>query len=140
MIAVDTNVLVRFLVGGDSPQQAALALTVFAENRVAVGHTVLLEAEWVLRRSFNFSPHEIAQAFTRLLGLASVTCARRDAVVNALRAFEAGCDFADALHTATAEDGVSEFVTFDRSFAKRADAYGLLRRVRLLVRPPDSLK
>jgi len=62
MIGVDTNVIIRFLVGGDDPPQVALARTLFIENRVTIGHTVLLETEWVLRRSFKFSPSEIARA------------------------------------------------------------------------------
>jgi predicted nucleic-acid-binding protein len=133
MIAVDTNVLVRFLVTGDDPDQSAWAKALFASDRTAVAHTVLLETEWVLRESFRFSRAQIAEAFVRLLGLRTVVCAGGEAVLRAIRAFEAGFDFADALHAMTSEAGVTEFVTFDREFAKRAQARGLVPRVRLLA-------
>ena len=136
MIGVDTNVLVRFLVEGDEPQQSALATSLFASGRVAIAHTVLLEAEWVLRQSFKFQRGEIVAAFLRLLGLPNVACDRRDLVIGALRAFENGCDFADAFHLATSTAEVAEFVTFDREFVSQAEAQGLLPRVRLLHPSP----
>lgn len=132
MIGVDTNVLVRLFVS-DDPAQSAAVRSLFAEQTVAVAHTVLLETEWVLRRRFKFGRQEIVSAFLRLLGLSTVSCPRPDMVLNALDAFEAGCDFADALHAATSERGVIEFVTFDRDFAAIAAKRSLLPPVRLLV-------
>src|SRR5688572_4290723 len=108
MIGVDTNVLVRLLVP-DHPAQSAAARSLFAKHKIAIAHTVLLEAEWVLRRSFRFGRQEIASAFLRLLGLSTVSCPRSEMVLSAIQAFEAGCDFADALHAATSERGVTEF-------------------------------
>jgi predicted nucleic-acid-binding protein len=98
-----------------------------------VAHTVLLETEWVLRRSYRFARAEISGAFLGLLGLTNVSCPRPDSVLAALRAFDAGCDFADALHAATAEQGVTELVTFDRHFVRNAAQQPLLPRVRLLA-------
>ena len=132
MIGVDTNVLVRFLVP-DHPAQSAAARSLFAEHKIAIAHTVLLEAEWVLRRSFRFGRQEIASAFLRLLGLSTVSCPRSEMVLSAIQAFEAGCDFADALHAATSERGVTEFATFDKDFAMQAERQGLLPPVRLLL-------
>ena len=124
MIAVDTNVLVRFLVT-DSPRQASVARSVFAANKVVVTHTVLLETEWVLRKSFGFGRDDIAAAFLRLLGLAAVSVALRSAVLDAVIAFRGGSDFADALHLATAGEGVTDFLTFDKSFASHTFPVGL---------------
>jgi predicted nucleic-acid-binding protein len=132
MIGIDTNVLVRFLVPYH-PAQSAAARSLFAEQKIAIAHTVLLEAEWVLRRSFKFGRQEIASAFLGLLGLSTVFCPRPEMVLNAIQAFEAGCDFADALHAATSERGVTEFATFDRDFAMQARRHGLLPPVRLLL-------
>jgi predicted nucleic-acid-binding protein len=132
MIAIDTNVLIRFLVP-DHPAQAAAARRLFAKERIAIAHTVLLEAEWVLRRSFKFDRRDIASAFFRLLGLSTVVCPRSEMVLSAVQAFEAGCDFADALHAATSERGVTEFVTFDRVFAARAKRQTSLPPIRLLT-------
>lgn len=132
MTGVDTNVLVRFLVGGDHTEQSALARQLFSSGVIAVAHTVLLEAEWVLRASFRFSHAEIAGAFLRLLGMPTVEFNRKDAVLLAVRAFQNGVDFADALHVTTSAVGVSEFATFDHEFARRAKAQALLPPVRLL--------
>jgi predicted nucleic-acid-binding protein len=119
MIAVDTNVVVRFLVGDDR-EQARRAGRLFGESAVFVPHTVLLEAEWVLRRGYRFTRERIAGAFIGLLGVETVACVDGDAVRRAIDAFASGCDFADAMHAATAGEVAAEFVTFDRDFAKRA--------------------
>jgi predicted nucleic-acid-binding protein len=131
MIAVDTNVIVRFLVGDDAGQ-AASAKSLLARQRIALAHTVLLETDWVLRRGYRFARGEVSAALRRLLGMGTVFCARRDAVLNALRAVEQGCDFADALHACAADHPVSVFVTFDRDFVAQAGQIGGLPPVRLL--------
>jgi predicted nucleic-acid-binding protein len=132
VIGVDTNVLVRLFVL-DDPTEAAAVRKLFAGGKIAIAHTVLLETEWVLRRRFNFSRQEIGSAFLRLFGLPNVFCPRPEMVLTTLDAFEAGCDFADALHAATSERDVVEFVTFDRDFAALAGRQGLLPPVRLLA-------
>ncbi len=54
MVAVDTNVLVR-LVTNDHPAQAARAAAVFRAGPVFISKSVLLEAEWVLRYSYDLA-------------------------------------------------------------------------------------
>ena len=49
MIAVDTNVLVRYAVKDDR-EQATLATAFLADNRCFVLKTVLIELAWVLSR------------------------------------------------------------------------------------------
>ena len=49
MLAVDTNVVVRFLTG-DEPAQAERARSIFEREAVLLLKTVMLETEWVLRR------------------------------------------------------------------------------------------
>lgn len=131
MIAVDTNVLVRFLVAADGGQSES-AKALFARNTVAVAHTVLLETEWVLRRNFRFGRERIAQAFRDLFGMESILSGEVGAVLVAVEAMEAGCDFADALHAVTSASGADLFVTFDRRFANRAARIEGLPPVRLL--------
>ncbi len=53
MLAVDTNVVVRFLTG-DEPAQAARARAIFQRETVFLGKTVLVETEWVLRSLYRF--------------------------------------------------------------------------------------
>lgn len=51
MTALDTNVVVRFLVNDDD-QQAQRARALIAAGNVHIPPTVLLETEWVLRSAY----------------------------------------------------------------------------------------
>lgn len=118
MIAIDTNVLVRLVVA-DDPAQARRARKLLEKNDVVVAATVLLEAEWVLRSAYGFEPAQIARAFRRFLGLPRVSPDSPAAVAQALDAYDAGLDFADALHLAATPDAEA-FFTFDKRLARAA--------------------
>ena len=53
MIAVDTNVVVRFLTRDDE-QQYEKSLKLFQEQDILILDTVILETEWVLLSCYNF--------------------------------------------------------------------------------------
>jgi predicted nucleic-acid-binding protein len=116
MIAVDTNVVIRFLVN-DHPVQGRRARRVFEDHRVFVPESVLLESEWVLRAVYGFSREEISGAFRALLRLPRVVVDERTLVMQVLDWFDAGFDFADALHHERSAD--LELKTFDRKFLNR---------------------
>ena len=118
MIAIDTNVVVRLLVN-DDPAQTRRARTLLETRTVLVTPTVLLEAEWVLRGAYGIARADIARSLRALLGLPAIVLGSAQAVALALAWFEAGLDFADALHLALGDEA-EEFVTFDSRFAKRA--------------------
>jgi predicted nucleic-acid-binding protein len=118
MIALDTNVLVR-LVTADDPEQLEIALKVFRSGPLWIPKTVLLETEWVLRYCYELAPDAIFNALRRLLGLRNLQVEDRGAVLRALSLFEAGVDFADALHLASSSDA-ERFATFDRTLEQRA--------------------
>ena len=118
MIAVDTNVLVRFLVRDDA-KQAARAAALIQANEIWVCKTVLLETEWVLRSLYGFSPENLAGALRSLAGLPRVFLEDEVAVARALDWYKEGLDFADALHLASA-GSAKEFATFDRKLARQA--------------------
>lgn len=118
MIALDTNVVVRLLVD-DDPSQTRRARTLLQTRTALVPPTVLLETEWVLRGAYGIARADIARSLRALLGLPAVVFGSAQAVAQALAWFEAGLDFADALHLALSEEA-EEFVTFDARFAKRA--------------------
>lgn len=118
MTALDTNVLVRLVVADDAAQ-ARRAAEVMRAGPVRVSKTVILETAWVLAFTYDLDRRAIADAFRMLLALASAEVEDRDAVVRALRWFEDGLDFADALHLASIGSAVS-LTTFDRPFARRA--------------------
>ena len=116
--AVDTNILVRFLVD-DGSKHVAPARQVFADGLVFVPVSVMLESEWVLRSNFGFRRAQICDAFDRVLGLASITVQDDHIVESAVASCRRGLDFADALHLhSSAEHEV--FYTFDDPFIRKA--------------------
>jgi predicted nucleic-acid-binding protein len=119
MIALDTNVWVRY-VTNDEPDQAKRALAILAEAvEVFVEKTTLLELEWVLRAAYELSATAIIRALRHILGLPNVQVEMPDQLEKAIDFYEKGLDFADALHLASSPEGVS-FYTFDTAFIKRA--------------------
>jgi predicted nucleic-acid-binding protein len=122
MLAIDTNLIVRYLVG-DDPTQAARARKLIDGNDVFVGLTVLLETEWVLRNVYAFSMHECAKALSDFAGLPRVTVRDAPHAAKALAWMDDGLDFADGLHLAQSE-GCEAFVSFDKDFATTANAVG----------------
>lgn len=118
MIAVDTNVVVRYLARDDSAQTAH-ATRLLRTERILLLKTVLLESEWVLRSLYGFDRNATLDALRGLAGLPSVRVEDEPAVAQALDWFAAGMDFADALHLAGAA-GAERFATFDRKLAASA--------------------
>lgn len=133
MRSLDTNVLARFFVDDADDAQAAkqrpAAIAALSE-RGFVTVTVLLELEWVMRGFYGLPRSGIARALRALGGIEHIAIEDRDAVLAALDAFDAGMDFADALHLARSLRA-STFVTFDKQLAQRAK--------RLAISPPIEL-
>jgi predicted nucleic-acid-binding protein len=124
MVAVDTNVLVRFLVRDDA-KQAARAASLMRGNEIWISKTVLLETEWVLRSLYVFSTPSLVLALRALAGLQNVLLEDELAVARALDWFGDGMDLADALHLASCGNA-QQFATFDLKFgrlAKRMTAF-----------------
>jgi predicted nucleic-acid-binding protein len=94
MIALDTNILLRFLVD-DDPVQADVAYAL-------VNH-----------------PEGIFIAKTTLLGLPNATVESVSQVAKAMQDFAKGMDFADALHLASTHGDMLSY-NFDKKFAKLA--------------------
>ncbi len=124
MAALDTNVLVRFLVQDDARQGAAanrlIRGGVEAGGALFVPVTVVLELEWVLRSSFEFDKPAVLQALFGLLGSFELAFESEAAVELALGNYADGkADFADCLHTALAmAAGEQALWTFDKAAAK----------------------
>lgn len=129
MIAVDTNVVVRFLVRDDAAQAAAAGGLIRA-NEIWVSKTVLLETEWVLRSLYGFSQETLGKALRALAGLETVRLEDELAVAKALDWLQAGIDFADALHLSSTGDA-TKFATFDRKLARQANRVTKLETITL---------
>ena len=123
MIALDTNVLVRFLVCDDL-QQAETArelldsLTV--ENPAFVCREVAIELVWVLERAYGFSRSRIATTLEELMATESLVVEEADDVSRAASRYRrAGAGFSDLMILAAAErSGAYPLVTFDRKAAR----------------------
>ena len=125
MFAVDTNVVVRYLTGDDAEQFAKVNALIGGQD-VYVCTTVLLETEWVLRRTYLFSRERVVAALAAFAGLPRVTLQDPALAAKALDWTRYGMDFADALHLAEAQ-GCEAFVSFDQRLAAVASALSDLK-------------
>jgi predicted nucleic-acid-binding protein len=119
MRAVDTNIVVRYLVKDDDAQSALARDDVVGSGAIFVPLTVVLECEWVLRSLYGFSGSAVIAALEAFCGAPGVAVGEAAAVKRAFRLAKQGLDFADALHLAQATE-CETFVTFDRRLARKA--------------------
>ena len=124
MIALDTNILARYLLD-DEPAQARAARRLLADAKAEywIPVTVVLELAWVLRKTD--APRNVVMERLRdLLSLRNVRVQNADLVFQALRWAAQGMDLADALHLVLS--GKAErFVTFDEALVKQARKLGM---------------
>ena len=123
MAALDTNVVIRLLVGDDAAQAQAAEQLVSTEPCM-VSMSVLMECEWVLRACYVLQAAAIEGSFRDFLNLANVSAVDPVLAQRVLDAYASGLDFADALHAAQCPDG-QRLMTFDKNFAKNARKSGL---------------
>ena len=123
MIAVDTNVLVRFLVNDDhqQAQAAKMLLDSLSDRRPGfVCREVAVELAWVLKRSYGFSGNQIADIFEELVGSEHLVMENATDVVYAARQLRMdSVDFSDLMVAAAAArfEALPVF-TFDKRAAR----------------------
>ena len=124
MIALDTNVLVRFIVQ-DHPEQSAAATRLVesrctAEEPGLVATVVLCELAWVLGQGYGYARTQVAEVIRAILVAAELRVEAPESTWRALRLFEAGrADLADCLiGTGNAALGAETTYTFDRAAAE----------------------
>lgn len=122
MIAIDTNIIIRYVVA-DDPGQTHRSHQIVDLQDVFVPTTVVMEIEWVLRSIYRFTSTEIVDAFRTFAGMPTVTIEDADIVSTALELLLQGMDFADALHLLKTRH-CEGFTTFDRKFVKLAQKAG----------------
>jgi len=132
--ALDTNILVRYLVADDAAQLRAarqlIRRCVHEGLALFVPVTVALELEWVLRSSFGFAKNDVMAALASLLSSAELGFESERALEVALQLYREGsADFADCLHVAlAAQAGEQPLWTFDKAAAKISGAQLLAAR------------
>lgn len=118
MIAVDTNIIVRFLTHDDE-QQYKKSFAIFKTKEIFIPDTAILETEWVLRYAYEFSPKEICNALINLFGLNNVHLSNPTLISQAINWHLKGLDFSDALHLAQSQRH-EKLYTFDKNFCAKA--------------------
>ncbi len=122
MIALDTNVFVRFLVNtpdGETEQvRRARELVAAAEQRgedILVTHVVLVETVWVLRKVYKVPKRDVIAGFREVIASVGFVVEDLPSVEASLAAWEAGKgDFADYLIRVRARAlGADAVYTFD---------------------------
>ena len=124
MKALDTNIIVRFLVQDDD-KQAAIVHHLFKEAEqhkelMLVTHLVLLETIWVLESVYQVERSAILDAFSELLMLPILEFEKQHVVRRFLESSrQSSIDLSDALigHGAR-ELGCEMVLTFDNKAAK----------------------
>lgn len=124
MAALDTNVLVRYLVQDDSAQLAAarklIRKCVSEGQTLFVPVSVSLELEWVLRSNFGFTKGDVVETLSALLSAQELTFDSERALETALALYKKGqADYSDCVHIALAvQAGERPLWTFDKGASK----------------------
>lgn len=131
MAALDTNVLVRYLVSDDKKQFKIAKKFIegsASDGSLFVPISVVIELEWVLRSLYELDKDTMLELFGRLLESSELKFQEEPSLEIALSLYsESNTDFADCLHTASAFTyGHTPLMTFDRK-ASRLDEAELLQ-------------
>lgn len=132
MIAVDTNILVRYAVKDDK-HQTALATGFIADNQCHVLKSVILELAWVLSSSsgYNLTRQVVVERLRHILGLPTIDTEDAVQVAQAICWYENGMDFADALHLASSCKMIG-FATMNARMSRKALQIAAIQNVLLV--------
>lgn len=126
MIALDTNVLVRWIVEDDADQYAAAARLIeraaLDDARLFVPTVVVAETVWVLSKVYGFTRQRIVESLSELASAQELQIEHAMEVAHALAAFSDGRgDFSDYLIRECAQTaGAQAVATFDRKLLGEA--------------------
>ena len=123
MIALDTKVLVRYLVDDDAEQALAVRTLLeglAAERTAFICREVMLELVWVLERAYRLPRERIAAVLEGLIATEGLEVEAANDVARAASRYRRGeAGFADLMIASAAErSGASPLYTFDQQFAR----------------------
>lgn len=123
-ISLDTNVLLRLIVGDDEAQQRTAAETLEEAELVAISVQALCEFVWVLDRSYRVARPDISASIRRILDMRNIV-ANRPTIEAGLAVLDAGGDFADGVIAFDGQWlGGETFVSFDGKAVKLVEGQG----------------
>jgi predicted nucleic-acid-binding protein len=131
VIAIDTNVLARLLVGDDE-MQAIAAQRLIAQHDstdpIFVGREVIIELVWLLTARYKYPVDAVRAALDGLFMSANLAIEDEETIKSAIYlADRTGADIADAIIGAVAvQEGCAKVMTFDKDAAKRIPGMELL--------------
>jgi predicted nucleic-acid-binding protein len=123
-LAVDTNVIVRFLTG-DDPTQSPAAISLFraaasGRVRLLISTPIIQETVYVLETFYEGTPETIAPKLLSLLNLPGIICPDSRWMQDALHWYRAkNADFGDAILCAFAQKEGFAVATFDKGLIKK---------------------
>ena len=119
MRGIDTNVLVRLLVGDDADQAERARAYVTEHAPCWINRIVMCETVWVLERFYGLGRTRIALALKQVLDTTQFEVEDIDAIQAGLLALDEGADFADVVIAATNKSrGCDATATFDRKASR----------------------
>ncbi|HEY1931735.1 MAG TPA: type II toxin-antitoxin system VapC family toxin [Acetobacteraceae bacterium] len=125
-VAIDTNILVRYLTWDDLAQAKAAARLIESGETIAISSIVLCELVWVLRCAYRLSVGDIADSIRDVIESRNVVVDRPAAEMG-LAVLRDGSDFADGIIQHDAERARCRHIaTFDRDFAVVLGAKGVV--------------
>lgn len=120
MNALDTNVIIRYLVQDDKKQ--AKKATKFIENLTTdnpgfISCIALCEVNWVLKTTYKISKTQRITILQNIISIANFDIEHLDSCLKALRNYKIGkADFSDYLIQSIAEfNGYNTTITFDKN-------------------------
>ena len=123
MIALDTNVLVRYLAQDDYAQFQVAADLIDGCTSDAPGYVcreVMIELVWVLERSYKYSREEIAEALLGIVTASQLSVEHAQDIASVVNLYrEEGYDFANLMIRQAAQRAENRILqTFDQKLAK----------------------
>ena len=123
MYAIDTNVLIRYIIE-DDPEQAQKAAEAIeqltTETQGFISCIVLCELNWVLKTAYKISKGERVATLQKVLSVPVFEIEQLDCCLKALRRYQKGqADFSDYLIQQIGEKhGYEILLTFDQKASK----------------------
>lgn len=121
---VDTNIILRFLVG-DNKEQQRKAVSYFREGEkgkrdLIIAPLVIAEVCFVLETFYKKSREEIVSALQVFISSRWLAVEHRDRLIYLLPLYKSGLHFVDSLLVAWARLEKAKLLTFDRKLARKA--------------------